>query len=479
MVSVFRKIKEQGVSLKIASTLMLIVSIGITSVIVFASARAFSNFMALEKSTNEYIALEEEASKLMVASDYLTEEVQCYTVMGDRKYLDNYFEEVFVAQRREKAVGAMEAVLPDSLALYELKDSMRHSEMLMGREYYAMRLVLEAQGDTDIPEPLKTVVLTEDDASLNSAEKMNLAKSMVHDTEYYLQKSEIRRNLNECLKALKDSTFNSHQGMEKTAKRALISLMVLILIQTALIIAMILLHSNLGIRPLLKAVDHIKKDESIPLAGASEFRYLAGAYNVMFNAYRSNITNLNYKASHDELTGTYNRAGYEIIKGSVDMKSSALMIIDCDEFKQINDSYGHETGDKVLKKVAAALIKHYRSEDYVCRVGGDEFLVLMVHLNAVNYDPRELIERKMQMVNEELSDVSDGVPKISLSAGVSFDSKCIDPDEMFRRADMALYHVKENGRNGCRFYSDDLKDLVSIKMTSISQTDDISLRAES
>lgn len=476
--SVFRKIKEQGLSLKVTSTLLLIVSIGITSVLIFSSARAFVNFKALEKSTDEYISLEEEASKLMDASDYLTEQVQCYTVMGDRKYLDNYFEEAFVTRRREKAINAMEAVLPDSLALYELNDSMRHSEMLMSREYYAMKLVLEAQGDSDIPEPLKTVILTEDDASLNSAEKMNLAKSMVHDTEYYLQKSEIRRNLNECLKALKDSTFNSQQGMENTAKRALISLMVLIIIQTALIISMIWLYTHLGIRPVLKAVDHIKKDESIPLIGASEFRYLAGAYNVMYNAYRSSISHLNYKASHDELTGTYNRAGYEIIKGSVDMTSSALMIIDCDKFKQINDSYGHETGDKVLKKVAAALIKHYRSEDYVCRVGGDEFLVLMVHLNAVNYDPRELIERKMHMINEELSDVSDGVPKISLSAGVSFDSKCVDPDEMFRRADTALYHVKENGRNGCSFYSDELKDLVSLKKTSISQTDDISIRVE-
>lgn len=476
--SVFRKIKEQGVSLKVTSTLMLFVSIGITSILIFSSAKAFRNFMSLENSTNEYIALEEETSKLMVASDYLTEQVQCYTVMGDRKYLDNYFEEVFVSQRREKAINSMEEVLPDSLALYELKDSMRHSEQLMGREYYAMRLVLDAQGDTDIPEPLTTVVLTEDDASLSSAEKINLAKSLVHDNEYYLQKSEIRRNLNECLKALKDSTFNSHQGMEKTAKRALISLMVLIIIQTALIIAMIWLHTNLGISPLFKAVDHIKRDESIPLTGASEFRYLAGAYNSMYNAYRSNITHLNYKASHDELTGAYNRAGYEIIKGSIDMTSSALMIIDCDKFKQINDSYGHETGDKVLKKVAAALIKHYRSEDYVCRVGGDEFLVLMVHLNAVNYDPRDLIERKMQMINEELSDVSDGVPKISVSAGVSYDSKCVDPDEMFRRADTALYHVKENGRNGCSFYSDDFKDLVSLKKTSISQTDDISMRAE-
>ena len=89
--SVFRKIKEQGVSLKVTSTVMLFVSIGITSVLIFSSAKAFRNFMSLEKSTNEYITLEEEASKLMVASDYLTEQVQCYTVMGDRKYLDNYF----------------------------------------------------------------------------------------------------------------------------------------------------------------------------------------------------------------------------------------------------------------------------------------------------------------------------------------------------------------------------------------------------
>ena len=466
--SIVRKIKEQGLSLKVSSLLMLIVSIVITVILVIFSVRAFISFKALEDSTGTYIELEERASTLMVASDYLTEQVQCYAVIGKRVYLDNYLTEAFETRRREKAINAMEEVLPDSSALYELKDSMRHSEALMQREYYSMKLVLEAQGDTDVPEVLQGITLTEEDALLSPEEKMELAKSMVHDNEYYFQKSEVRRNLNECLKALKYITFNSQNGLESVARRALISVMILIVVQTALIITMLWLHTNLGIAPVLKAVEHIKKDESIPLIGASEFRYLAGAYNVMYNAYRNSISRLNYKASHDELTGVYNRTGFEIIKNSVDMKTTAMMIIDCDKFKQINDGYGHEVGDNVLKKVAETLKKYYRSEDYVCRIGGDEFLVLMVHLN---FDPHELIENKIRMINEELSDTRDGVPNITLSAGISFDFKGIGPDEMFRRADAALYYVKENGRKGCYFYSEELSSLADSSKTRISAVD--------
>ena len=122
MRSVIRKIKEQGLSLKVSSILMLIVSIGITVILVIFSVRAFISFKALEDSTGIYIEIEERASTLMDASDYLTEQVQCYTVIGKRVYLDNYFTEAFETKRREKAINAMEAVLPDSLALYELKD---------------------------------------------------------------------------------------------------------------------------------------------------------------------------------------------------------------------------------------------------------------------------------------------------------------------------------------------------------------------
>ena len=280
--------------------------------------------------------------------------------------------------------------------------------------------------------------------------------------------SEIRTNLNDCLMALKNSTFISQQGLESTARRALVSVMILIIIQTILIVAMIWLNTNLGITPVLKAVEHIKRDERIPIIGSSEFRYLAGEYNVMYNAYKNSISRLNFKASHDELTGAYNRAGYEVIKNNIDMTTTAMMIIDADKFKQINDTYGHKTGDKVLKRVANTLKRSFRSDDYVCRIGGDEFLVLMVHVVG---DPKTLIENKMRSINEDLCRVEDDVPAISLSVGVAYCDEGLAPDVLFHRADTALYFVKENGRNGCRFYSDDLEELAARKLTSISETD--------
>ena len=469
--SVFKTVREQGVSLKVTSRLLLAVSIVLTAILIIASAHALYNFRALERSTDNYIELEEQALSLMDASDYLTEQVQCYTVLNDRIYIEKYFNEAFEVKRRESAILAIEAVMPDSVALYEIKDSMRHSVNLMNTEYYAMKLVLDAKGDTDIPDTLKPVTLKDEDAKLSPVEKIELAMQMVHNSDYYYKKNEIRKNLNDCLKELKNSTFKSQQGLESESRRALISVMFLILAQTILIIAIIWINIHLGVKPVLKAVDHIKKDESLPIIGASEFRYLAGAYNVMYNAYRNSISHLNFKASHDELTGAYNRAGYEIIKNSVEMATTALMIIDADKFKEINDTYGHDVGDKVLKRVADTLKSHFRSDDYVCRIGGDEFVVLMVHLVG---DPQMLIENKMNGINQELGKADGDIPSVTLSVGVAYSDKGLEADEMFKRADTALYYVKQNGRSGCQFYSDKFETLASLNLTSISKTDEIS-----
>ena len=72
-------------------------------------------------------------------------------------------------------------------------------------------------------------------------------------------------------------------------------------------------------------------------------------------------------------------------------------------------------------------------------------------------EPVQLIENKVARINQDLSVESDGVPPISLSVGVSYHPEGIEPDEMFREADTALYYVKENGRSGCCFYTDKLK----------------------
>ena len=124
----------------------------------------------MEASTDDFIQMEEAAEELIQASDYLTEEVQCYTVLGDRTHMENYFTEADVTRRREHAISVMEEAMPDSPALTKLKEGMAESLSLMNREYYAMRLMMEAQGDADMPQALKNVTLTEADSALPPAE---------------------------------------------------------------------------------------------------------------------------------------------------------------------------------------------------------------------------------------------------------------------------------------------------------------------
>jgi diguanylate cyclase (GGDEF)-like protein len=213
--------------------------------------------------------------------------------------------------------------------------------------------------------------------------------------------------------------------------------------------------TSLGINPLLQAVEHIKRDQELPITGAHEFRYLAGTYNNMYTAYKKSINNLSFKASHDELTGVYNRAGYELIKKSVDLNSTAFLLIDADRFKNVNDLYGHEAGDRMLQKIASTLEQNFRVDDYVCRIGGDQFIVLMVHVQP---SVQRLIENKVKQINLDLAEVQDGLPPISVSVGVSLCGQTDNQQDRFNEADVALYYLKEHGRNGCCFYKPGMRE---------------------
>ena len=444
--------KEKGLSLRTTSILMTIVSLLIAAGLLYSGIRAFSSFRDMEKSTDDYMELSEAASELMDASDYLTGEVRCFTVMGDRTHMENYFTEAETTRRREHAIEKMQEKMPDSPALKELQEGMGESVSLMEREYYAMRLMLEAAGESDMPEAVRNTALTEEDSALDPDAKIALARSLVHDSAYNEQKNLIRRNMAECVEELKDGIRGIQQEMKGRAFRDLIVMAALIVIQTLAIFGMMWLIRHLGVNPVLKAVDHIRQDQRIPITGASEFRYLAGTYNVMYSAYKKSIEKLNFKASHDELTGAFNRAGYELILSGLDTETTSMLVFDADCFKGVNDTFGHEVGDRVLKKIAAALKANFRSDDYICRIGGDEFAVLMVHVSG---EAAKLIERKVAQINRMLEDGTDGLPKVTLSAGVSF-GPAEDPAELFRRADLALYYVKDHGKNGCCFWTPEL-----------------------
>ena len=91
-------------------------------------------------------------------------------------------------------------------------------------------------------------------------------------------------------------------------------------------------------------------------------------------------------------------------------------IIDADNFKSINDTYGHAVGDIVLQRIADVVKKEFRSMDYICRIGGDEFAVIMVEVSKKH---RDVIARKLTSINKELSLAKENTPAISLSMGVA------------------------------------------------------------
>ena len=449
------RIKEDGVSLRQTFLVMLVISLAITVALLFTNYRTIKSFRSLSDAMDTYIDLQEAADRLLKASDYLTEQAQCYTVIGDRRHLENYFHETEVERRRDKAIELMEQRLPESAALGALKGAMEESLALMEREYYAMRLVLSAQGETDIPPVLEKVELAGTDLTLLPERKMERARIMMHDSSYYDRKELIRQHLDECLDDLKNGTHGTQEKMEGRMRTDLVWMTILIVVQSISLVLMLWVTTSLGINPLLQAVEHIKHDQKLPITGAHEFRYLAGTYNNMYTVYKRSIDNLSFKASHDELTGVYNRAGYDLIKKSVDLSTTAFVLVDADQFKTINDTHGHEVGDKVLQKIAAILKQNFRSDDYVCRIGGDEFMVLMVH---VNDGVRHLIENKVRQINADLADTADGLPPVSVSVGVSMCSDSDDPQEKFHEADIALYYVKDHGRNGCCFYAPGMRE---------------------
>lgn len=161
---------------------------------------------------------------------------------------------------------------------------------------------------------------------------------------------------------------------------------------------------------------------------------------------------LKYRAEHDALTGIFNRIGFDemIRRLKKERFPLAFALVDVDSFKIINDTYGHEVGDKILVKVAQALDHAFRSSDIVFRFGGDEFAILF---NNIAKNQSDFIVRKIQSINEALQNPIDGLPPVALSVGVAY-SSCGYVDELYNRADQALYEVKKHGKCGVLFDQD-------------------------
>ena len=181
------------------------------------------------------------------------------------------------------------------------------------------------------------------------------------------------------------------------------------------------------------------------------FVFAAGGVYILIHLVTDSERILTDQANTDKLTGLINRAGYDQLLTHISIKTTTMILFDADKFKVVNDTYGHETGDRVLQKIAKILKQNFRLRDCVCRLGGDEFVVLMLGNDQTE---QEQIVRKVSRINRELSHTDDKLPIISLSAGIAYGVNERDWKMMFNHADQCMYQVKQAGGRGCRFYSE-------------------------
>ncbi|MEG1799004.1 MAG: GGDEF domain-containing protein, partial [Synergistaceae bacterium] len=162
------------------------------------------------------------------------------------------------------------------------------------------------------------------------------------------------------------------------------------------------------------------------------------------------------KAEIDELTGIYNRHTFiskveDIIDESKGEKH-AIIIMDLDNFKSVNDTYGHDVGDRVLSEASKLLRSFLRSSDILGRIGGDEFMVCMRNVTDV-----QLLNRRAQIMCQMFEKQWKDNFNVTVSAGIAlFPADGNNFEDLYKHADIAMYAAKQRGRNQFAFYSSSL-----------------------
>ena len=420
--------ENKGIRLGRLNIVLIVMAVLLFLLLIYSTYSTMQSYSRMQEATERYIDSQKNASDMQSGSDYLTEQVRLFVFTGDIENLNNYFKEKDVTRRRDKAIENLSEDLSGSGSLQYLREALQYSNELVDLEYHAMRLAIEGFGYevADFPSELQNYALPQNDLAMTPAEQLEKARSMVFDDHYQDYKEKISSNVSLCIGLLVDENRGEQMNSSDTLLRLLRLQRVLIGILVLMVFAVIFLSSH-----------------------AYEFQFVASEYNAMYENTKRSQEQLAYDASHDALTGLYNRSVFQNMQETVERRRNALIMADLDGLKQINDTYGHDAGDRAIKRVADLLRAAFRAEDYVCRIGGDEFAVIMIHAGS---ELKELVRQKIEEINRALKSSDDELPGLSLSVGVAFSDRENPNGDIYKDADTALYRAKTSGKGICVFY---------------------------
>ena len=324
---------------------------------------------------------------------------------------------------------------------------------MQAEELRAMRLTADT-----LPQPVRDALpaivteteLSAEDQALSPEEKKAAAVAILTAEEYAAGEEQISTAVD------MNHRYASVAGQERAdrtfarVKGIIGDQTILVLMFVALSVLALLLNRKLILAPIRKSVNSLDRRETIPEEGCYEMRHLARVYNDVLKDNEEKTEELSYTASHDALTGVFNRDAFDKFYRQIEKKEHyGIIMLDVDHFKQYNDEFGHDIGDKVLCTAVEAMKRHFRSEDHISRVGGDEFCIIMP---GTDQDQAERIREKILLINRELAEDCGDMPPISVSAGIAFWDRPKPDGSLLKDADSALMDLKKTRDKCCAVY---------------------------
>jgi diguanylate cyclase (GGDEF)-like protein len=213
----------------------------------------------------------------------------------------------------------------------------------------------------------------------------------------------------------------------------------------------------------LKELTHSKQQMDLANQNLIQVNQLVEARNEQLEAARADLEHL---AMHDSLTGLPNRRYLDVVladcaMGMRDNPHIALMHIDLDRFKQINDTLGHAAGDAVLVHVAGVLQQSSASDDFIARIGGDEFVVLNRMQDATPFQLATQAKRFIEHIRQPIP-YGHHLCRTGASVGIAMQATAqgMNPKQLLVNADTALYRAKDKGKNRCEFFTEEMQQQV-------------------
>ena len=417
-------------TLSLLGSFLIILTAIVFVLILFISYAVNQNFKTLKASTNRFITSTQSFETIRSSSNELTELVRLFVINHDEQFALSYIDIIENNRSQKNALENLRPLYPDGdFTIKRLENSLMQADNLIALDLYNMRLCYEAIGKRaeEIPERIRNIKIKPADEKLSKEEMQNLAVKNVFGNGYLIYKFRVDENCFLTVKAISDEIKQTLDADSEKLGRNLDRLRILILL---------LLVIN-----------------ALSSIGLKEFKSVTSSYNKIYEIGERRTRTLLKNAEYDALTGILNRRAYEQIcqNSSEQKRSIALLLIDMDDFKSINDTYGHIGGDTALKSLATILSETFRNGDYVARIGGDEFAAVLTDFKE---DGFKIVAEKIDSINEQLSGL-ENIRNVSISVGMAFSPSGYS-EELYKKADKALYAVKNSGKKGCRIYDESL-----------------------